>query len=36
MIWCNWDVDELKAKKDKIDSDPAFMGLGVMGWPFRP
>ncbi len=36
LIWCNWDVDELKAKQEKIASDPSYMKLGMMGWPFEP
>jgi hypothetical protein len=35
MIWCNWDVDELKAKKDKIMADPGYMSLGMIGFPFQ-
>lgn len=35
MIWCNWDVDELKSKKDRIISDAGFMNLGMIGWPFQ-
>ncbi|KAL7946714.1 hypothetical protein V8C42DRAFT_352267 [Trichoderma barbatum] len=34
MVWVNWDVDELKAKKDEIiNSDMFTVGLG--GWPFK-
>lgn len=36
LIWCNWDVEELKAKKEKIIAEPAFLALGVGGWPFSP
>lgn len=36
VLWCNWDVDELKAQKDKILADPAFTNVGVVGWPFQP
>jgi hypothetical protein len=35
-IWSNWDVDELKAKKEKITSDPGYLNLGMNGWPFQP
>ncbi|KAJ5190952.1 uncharacterized protein N7498_009937 [Penicillium cinerascens] len=31
--WANWDVDELKAKADKIESG-LFLTSGVYGWPF--
>ncbi len=36
LIWCNWDVDELKAKKDRIVSEPGYLNLGMIGWPFQP
>ena len=36
MIWCNWDVDELKEKKEVIEKDPALMTTGVYGWPYQP
>lgn len=36
MIWCNWDVDELKAKKAQIEADPMLMTMGVYGWPYQP
>ena len=36
LIWCNWDVEELKAKKEKIVAEPAFLNVGVVGWPFQP
>lgn len=36
VLWCNWDVDELKAQKDKILADLAFTNVGVVGWPFQP
>jgi hypothetical protein len=35
FIWSNWDVEELKAKKDQILSDPAFLNLGMNGWPYQ-
>ena len=31
---CNWDVEELKAKREKITADPAYLNVGVIGWPF--
>jgi hypothetical protein len=36
MVWSNWDVDELKVKRDKITSDPGYLNLGMIGWPFQP
>ncbi|UKZ79193.1 hypothetical protein TrVFT333_006943 [Trichoderma virens FT-333] len=34
MVWVNWDVDELTAKKDEIvNSDLLTVALG--GWPFK-
>lgn len=35
MIWCNWDIDELKAKIEIIEKDPMLMTTGVYGWPFQ-
>jgi hypothetical protein len=32
---CNWDVEELKAKKEKITADPAFLNIGMNGWPYQ-
>ena len=31
FLWSNWDVEELKAKKDVIENDPSqlTMGLGM-------
>lgn len=31
--WANWDVEELKAKADKIESG-LLLTSGVYGWPF--
>lgn len=31
--WANWDVDELKAKADRIESG-LLLTAGVYGWPF--
>jgi len=31
---CNWDIEELKEKKEKITADPAYLNVGVNGWPF--
>jgi hypothetical protein len=32
---CNWDIEELKAKKEKITADPAFLNMGMNGWPYQ-
>jgi NAD(P)-dependent dehydrogenase (short-subunit alcohol dehydrogenase family) len=32
-LWANWDVDELKGNKDKIESTP-LLSIGLQGWPF--
>lgn len=34
-VWANWDVDELKAKKDSIQQSQLFTA-GINGWPFAP
>jgi hypothetical protein len=34
MIWCNWDVDEVLAKKEQILKDPAYLNIGMNGWPY--
>jgi hypothetical protein len=38
LIWCNWDVDEMKEKEDQIlsSSVPGYLNLGMIGWPFHP
>lgn len=36
LAWCNWDVDELKAKKETIEADPAMLTTAMYGWPFQP
>jgi hypothetical protein len=36
MVWCNWDVDELKGKKEAIEKDATLMTTGVYGWPYQP
>jgi len=33
MAWCNWDVEQLKAKAAQIESSDIFTS-GLMGWPF--
>ncbi|KAM0477853.1 hypothetical protein ACHAPX_005619 [Trichoderma viride] len=34
-VWANWDVDELKAKKDAIQQSQLYTA-GINGWPFAP
>ncbi|KAL3424642.1 short chain dehydrogenase reductase [Phlyctema vagabunda] len=33
FLWANWDVDELKAKAEQLQSSPQ-LSLGLVGWPF--
>jgi NAD(P)-dependent dehydrogenase (short-subunit alcohol dehydrogenase family) len=33
--WCNWDVDELKAKAKSIEESAIFT-TNIEGWPFSP
>ena len=33
-LWANWDVDELKARKEEIEGSN-FLELGLIGWPFN-
>lgn len=35
FVWSNWDVDELKAKKDEIESSP-LLTVNCIGWPYTP
>jgi hypothetical protein len=35
LSWCNWDVEELKAKAEKIEADPAYLKYGVNGFPYE-
>lgn len=34
FVWSNWDVEELKAKKEQFKSSQDLT-LGVLGWPER-
>ena len=34
FLWANWDVDELKAKAQEIESSMQF-NIGLVGWPFQ-
>lgn len=31
LVWANWDVEELKASKEKIMAGPALT-IGLNGW----
>jgi len=33
-LWANWDVEELKSRKDEIVANPFFLTTGILGWPF--
>lgn len=32
FVWCNWDVDELKAQAKEIEAGK--LSIDVVGWPF--
>lgn len=34
FLWCNWDVEELKAQAKEIEEGTKF-SIGMMGWPFE-
>ncbi|KAL6890896.1 NAD(P)-binding protein [Trichoderma evansii] len=34
MVWVNWDIDELKEKKDQIINDN-LLTVSLGGWPFK-
>ncbi|GFP56981.1 hypothetical protein ACSS6W_004475 [Trichoderma asperelloides] len=33
FVWCNWDVEELKAQAKEIE-EGTKLSIGLMGWPF--
>lgn len=33
FLWCNWDVDELKAQAKEIEAGTK-LNIGLVGWPF--
>ena len=33
MVWCNWDVEELKAKKTEVQQSNVLTAT-LQGWPF--
>ncbi|KAF9027452.1 NAD(P)-binding protein [Hymenopellis radicata] len=34
FLWCNWDVDELKAQAKEIEAGTK-LNIGLVGWPFN-
>lgn len=34
FVWCNWDVDELKAQATEIENGTK-LNIGLVGWPFN-
>lgn len=32
MVWCNWDVDEIKSRKAEVEKSPTLLTGGVEGW----
>jgi NAD(P)-dependent dehydrogenase (short-subunit alcohol dehydrogenase family) len=33
LVWANWDVDELKARKGDFEADPALLKISLLGKP---
>ncbi|KAJ4319908.1 hypothetical protein N0V94_003680 [Neodidymelliopsis sp. IMI 364377] len=33
-LWANWDVDELKVRKEEIEGSN-LLEMGLIGWPFN-
>lgn len=36
FLWCNWDVEELMAAKDKIAAREDLFRVNIGGWPYTP
>lgn len=34
-VWCNWDVEEMIAKKAEIENNPTLLTMTLGGWPFQ-
>ncbi|KAI2612714.1 uncharacterized protein GGS25DRAFT_518399 [Hypoxylon fragiforme] len=34
FVWCNWDVDELKAQAKELEAGTK-LNIGLVGWPFE-
>ena len=35
FVWCNWDVEQLKARAKEIQ-ESSVLTSNVLGWPFEP
>ena len=35
FVWAQWDVEEMKARKQEILDDPNLLNLSLGGWPFE-
>jgi len=35
-VWCNWDVDQLKAKAKELEESPQLLTSNILGWPYQP
>jgi len=35
FVWCNWDVDQLKAKAKELETSPQMLTSNILGWPFQ-
>jgi hypothetical protein len=33
FLWCNWDVEELKARAKELEEGPE-LSVGLVGWPW--
>ncbi|KAI1357077.1 NAD(P)-binding protein [Xylaria sp. FL0043] len=33
FLWCNWDIDELKARAKELEASPE-LNIGLVGWPW--
>lgn len=33
FLWANWDIDELKARAEELESSTQ-LSIGLVGWPF--
>lgn len=32
-LWANWDVEELRQKREALKGDPVLLTTGLIGWP---
>ena len=35
FVWAQWDVEEMKARKQEILDNPNLLSLSLGGWPFE-